>query len=73
MNKVVQRLVFLMFAYAAVVALTYIPICVLQQHSKLLGYHIKQYFGCLMFFPPDHCPKSEYYIIICNILFVWLF
>ncbi|KAJ7394309.1 hypothetical protein OS493_000111 [Desmophyllum pertusum] len=47
-----------MFAYAAINTLTYVPICALQQNSKLLEYHIKQYFGCLMFFPPDHCPKT---------------
>ncbi|XP_078375513.1 uncharacterized protein LOC144658891 [Oculina patagonica] len=58
MDKVVKRLVFLMFAYAVITALTYIPICALQQHSKLLEYYTKQYFGCLMFFPPDHCPRT---------------
>ena len=60
MNKVVKRLVFLMLSYAVITALTYIPICALQQHSKLLEYYTTQYFGCLMFFPPDHCPRSKY-------------
>ena len=60
MNKVVKRLVFLMFAYAAITTLAYVPICAVLQHSKLLEYHVKQYFGCLMFHPPDHCPKSKY-------------
>lgn len=59
MNKVVKRLVFLMCAYAVIMALTYAPLSVLQQHSKLLDHYIKQYFGCLVFFPPDHCPKSK--------------
>ena len=63
MMKVVKRLVFLMCAYAVITALTYSPICALQQHSKLLEYYVKQYFGCLMFFPPDHCQKSKYYTV----------
>lgn len=58
MNKVVKRVVFLMCAYAAITALTYAPICALQQHSKLLEYYIKQYFGCLMFQPPEQCPRT---------------
>ena len=62
MDKVVKRLVFLMCAYGVITALTYGPICALQQHSKLLDYHVKKYFGCLMFLPPDHCPKSKSYI-----------
>lgn len=59
MNKVVKRLVFLMLGYAVIEALTYIPICIMQQHSKLLEYYLKQYFYCLVFSPPDHCPKSK--------------
>lgn len=58
MDKLVQRLVFLMFSYAAIVTLTYIPICLLQQHSDVLEHHTKQYFGCLMFNPPENCPKT---------------
>ena len=65
MDKVVIRLVFLMCAYAVLMALAYAPICVLQQHSKLLEYYVKQYFGCLMFFPPDHCLKSKYFTVKC--------
>lgn len=61
MNKVVKRVVFLMCAYAAITALTYAPICALQQHSKLLEYYIKQYFVCLMFQPPEQCPRSKYF------------
>ena len=61
-TKVVKRLVFLMCAYGAITALTYAPICALQQHSKRLEYHIKQYFGCLVFQPPEKCPRSKYYI-----------
>ena len=59
MDKVVKRLVFLMVGYAVITALAYIPICVMQQHSKLLEYYTEQYFSCLMFSPPEHCPKSK--------------
>ena len=59
MDKVVKRLVFLMVGYAVITALAYIPICIGQQHSKLLEHYIKQYFGCLMVLPPEHCPKSK--------------
>ncbi|RMX59811.1 hypothetical protein pdam_00007319 [Pocillopora damicornis] len=58
MDKLVQRLVFLMFAYAAIVTLTYIPICLLQQHAALLEHHINRYFRCLMFYPPEKCHKN---------------
>jgi len=58
MMKVVKRLVFLMCAYAVITALTYSPICALQQHLKLLEFYVKQYFGCLMFFPPERCQKT---------------
>lgn len=58
MDKLVQRLVFLMFAYAAIVTLTYIPICLLQQHAALLEHHINRYFRCLMFYPPEKCHKK---------------
>lgn len=59
MVKVVKQLVFLMIAYAVVMALAFTPICALQQHTKQLEYHIKKYFFCLMFFPPEKCPKSK--------------
>lgn len=58
MMKVVKRLVFLMFAYAAIMALAFTPLSVLQRHAKLLEFYIKQYFGCLMFFTPPKCPKT---------------
>ena len=61
MMKVVKRLVFLMFAYAAIMALAFTPLSVLQRHAKLLEFYIKQYFGCLMFFTPPKCPKSKYF------------
>ena len=60
MTKVVKRLVFLMLGYAVINALTFIPISIMQQHSKQLEYYINQYFSCLMFSRPDHCPKSKY-------------
>lgn len=58
MTTVVKRLVILMCAYALIFCLTYAPICALQQHSKLLDYNIKQYFGCLVFSPPEQCQKT---------------
>ncbi|XP_020623285.1 uncharacterized protein LOC110060827 [Orbicella faveolata] len=58
MNKVVKRLVILMIGYAVIMALAYIPVCIMQQHSKLLEYYTNQYFSCLMFSPPGHCPKT---------------
>jgi len=58
MTKVVKRLVFLMLGYAVINALTFIPISIMQQHSKQLEYYINQYFSCLMFSQPDHCPKT---------------
>lgn len=59
MVSVVKQLVFLMIAYAVIMALTYTPICALQQHAKLLEHYITKYFGCLMYFPPEKCPKSK--------------
>lgn len=58
MFRVVKQLVFLMIAYAVIMALTYTPICALQQHAKLLEHYITKYFGCLMYFPPEKCPKT---------------
>jgi len=60
MTTVVKRLVILMCAYALIFCLAYAPICALQQHLKLLDYYVKQYFGCLVFFPPEKCQKSKY-------------
>ncbi|KAM7440183.1 hypothetical protein ABFA07_010588 [Porites harrisoni] len=58
MTTVVKRLVILMCAYALIFCLAYAPMCALQQHSKLLDYNIKQYFGCLVFSPPEQCQKT---------------
>lgn len=63
MNKVVKRLVFLMCAYAVIMALTYTPVSVLQRHSKLLDHYVEQYFGCLVFHPSDHCRKSKKFTV----------
>ena len=63
MLSVVKQLVFLMIAYAVIMALTFTPICALQQHAKQLEYYINKYFACLMFFPPEKCPKSKWFWI----------
>ncbi|XP_031571052.1 uncharacterized protein LOC116305309 [Actinia tenebrosa] len=61
LDKVAIRLVCLMFAYAVITALVYIPMCIQQRNKPYLKKYLKEYFGCLLFAPSSaHCSKEKY-------------
>ena len=62
MDRVLIRLVCLLFIYAVCSALTYIPISVQIHNEKVLGYYIQQYIFCLMF--TSDCPESESILVL---------
>lgn len=59
LDKVAIRLVCLMFAYAVIMALVYIPMCIQLNNKARLTKYVQEYFGCLMYTPAHYpCPKG---------------